>query len=161
MNPLSLVPSWAWAAAVAILLALCGVQTVRIAGLHTDIAVMAAEHEKAVAKQQADRAEDERLAREREQQMTASAAKLLQDKQDENDRITDRLGVALISLRNRPERPSAVAGSVPSSATACQGATGAELFRSDGEFLAREAARADRIRTALAECYGRFDSLTK
>ena len=56
-------------------------------------------------------------------------------------------------LRLRAER------SEPSPATtaACKGATGAELSRSDAEFSLREAARADRLRAALAQCYTQYD----
>jgi hypothetical protein len=155
------VPTWGWLSAVAVLALLCGIQTVRVASLNTEIAEIVVLHEKAVAKQQADRAEAERLAREREQELTAQAGKLLQDKQDENDRIADRLGVALVRLRDRAERPAAVAGAVPGASAACQGADGRLLSVRDAEFLERLAARADRHRAALAECYGRFDSLSK
>lgn len=52
-------------------------------------------------------------------------------------------------LRNRPERTSApVPGALAASPTpAC--CTGAQLCREDGEFLVREAARADALRAAV------------
>lgn len=58
-------------------------------------------------------------------------------------------------LRNRPERPAS--GGAAESAVAGSGAnpvgcTGAELYRTDGEFLAGEAARADLLRVRLAAC---------
>lgn len=55
----------------------------------------------------------------------------------------DRLAALVDSLRKRPSRQSGSAGSkAPGSGKTC---TGAELSREDAEFLAREAARADRI----------------
>lgn len=65
--------------------------------------------------------------------------------------IQSRLDAALASLRNRPERAS------EEPRAHCQGATGAELSRPDGQFLRGEAARADRIRAALATCYEHAD----
>lgn len=61
-------------------------------------------------------------------------------------------------LRERPDRP--IPGSAAASAAKdnCQGATGAELYRKDGEFLIWEAARADRARAALGECYSALDA---
>jgi small-conductance mechanosensitive channel len=65
--------------------------------------------------------------------------------------ITGRLNATVEQLRQRPER-------VPVT-PACEGATGAELSRPDAEFLAREAARADRLRQALAACYQLYDGV--
>ncbi len=70
--------------------------------------------------------------------------------------INDRLHTALNGLRDRPDRP------VPgATGTDCKGATGAELSRQDVGFLFGEAARADRLRTALGLCYSTYDSLRK
>lgn len=69
--------------------------------------------------------------------------------------INNRLRTDLASLRNRPERSS----NVPTAAgTSCTGATGAELSRSDAEFLSWEAARADEMRSGLIACYAIVDS---
>lgn len=63
----------------------------------------------------------------------------------ENERISARLDTVLRELRNRPQRlPNA-------SKSACTGSTGSELSGPDAEFLARESARADRLRAALEE----------
>lgn len=65
--------------------------------------------------------------------------------------IQSKLDTALDRLRQRPER-------LPTeSRTDCKGSTGAELSKPDGEFLSREAARADRIRKALEACYQHVD----
>lgn len=66
------------------------------------------------------------------------------------------LDTALDSLRDRPERP---AGMPEGSRAACAGGTGAELSRSDAEFLARESARADDIRDGLEACYSAVDAV--
>lgn len=70
--------------------------------------------------------------------------------------IADRLRIDLERLRNRPARPAANLPGTP--AAACPGATGAELYRADAEFLTREAARADELRTGLEACYKVIDT---
>ena len=69
-------------------------------------------------------------------------------------RLNADLADALERLRERPARDSAE--SVPSDPTAGArpGCTGAGLFREDGGFLAREAARANKVLANLAECQG-------
>lgn len=75
-------------------------------------------------------------------------------KDDQIRTIRLRLDVALDELRQRPLRPTdALRPSV------IQGATGSELYREDGEFLIREAARADEIRAGLRECYASYDQV--
>lgn len=70
--------------------------------------------------------------------------------------INNRLRADLVSLRNRPERASATDQTARSS---CAGATGAELSRSDAEFLVGEAARADEVRAGLSACYQVIDGI--
>jgi hypothetical protein len=67
--------------------------------------------------------------------------------------INDQLVSALGELRKRPSRLSA-----PTGAT-CQGGTGASLYAEDATAALGEAARADRLRAALSECYGYLDAL--
>lgn len=64
------------------------------------------------------------------------------------------------SLRNRPERPSA-GSPVPTSPADKVGCTGADIYRSDAEFLVRETARAESIRLQLASCQAAYDSAVK
>ena len=66
------------------------------------------------------------------------------------------LDAALAGLRDRPERPS---GMPEGSRADCTGGTGAELSRTDAEFLAREAARGDDIRAGLEACYTAIDAV--
>lgn len=92
--------------------------------------------------------------RAKEQEWAAKAVAARQERADEDARTIAGLERTVRSLRNRPDRP-AVSGTAPAPGTnpAPQFGTGAFLYRPDGEFLAREAARADRIRSALMECY--------
>lgn len=93
------------------------------------------------------------LAIERANQEKANAA--IRQQASDQAAINNRLRADIASLRNRPDRAtdlSAVSRSV------CTGATGAELSRSDAEFLSWEAARADEIRAGLAACYTVIDS---
>lgn len=62
----------------------------------------------------------------------------------------------LDGLRNRPERPAPVPGHPRAD---CEGATGAELSRTDAGFLAGEAARADELRAGLDACYTVIDAM--
>ena len=68
--------------------------------------------------------------------------------------ITGKLQSALGELRQRQERPSSA-----DTARDCKGTTGAELSRQDAEFLIREAARADQLRSALELCYRQYDTV--
>lgn len=69
-----------------------------------------------------------------------------------------RLADALDELRSRPDRPAtAAAADHPALGQAC---TGAQLYRPDAEFLAREAARAQRILAERDYCHDRYDALT-
>lgn len=88
-------------------------------------------------------------------QHQAAADKIEKDKNEQIKAINARLADALVSLRNRPSRPQIETTSV----AAC--GTGATLYAEDGEFLIREAARADQIRSALEACYNQYDSLSK
>ncbi len=71
---------------------------------------------------------------------------------------------ALDELRNRPERPTAIAGgAVPASPGADRppepGCTGAGLYRPDAAFLVREAASAAELREHLRACYAHADAI--
>lgn len=61
--------------------------------------------------------------------------------------------LAIARLRERPTRADQAARAN------CKGSTGAELSREDGEFLEREAARAEILRQALKGCYAYADKL--
>jgi hypothetical protein len=96
--------------------------------------------------------EQERVAREKEQELQKEHNNVANQLRAENERIVSRLDDALEQLRSRPSR-------LPEPArTACTGSSGAELSREDAGFLAREAARADKLRAELDACYKREDA---
>lgn len=105
---------------------------------------------------QAVRADDERIARATEHDLSTKAIATEQGKQNEIATINARLSAALASLRSRPERP-ATAGKLSSAAADCKGATGAELYREDAAVALRIAGDADIQRAALAACYQQYD----
>ena len=72
------------------------------------------------------------------------------------DGIRRNLDIALDSLRARPERADPAAGASGSASTC---GTGASLCREDGEFLTREAARADETRAGLEAGYKVIDAV--
>jgi hypothetical protein len=76
-------------------------------------------------------------------------------------KLNHSLGVALDGLRNRPARPGA--GDLPGDTTTgtSAGCTGAQLYRQDGEFLARESARAGRLLADLAQCQAQYNAAYK
>ena len=93
------------------------------------------------------------LAVERANQEKANAA--IRQQSADQAAINTRLRADIASLRHRAD-PAPDLSAV--SDARCAGATGAELSRSDAEFLVGEAARADEIRAGLAACYAVIDS---
>jgi len=118
--------------------------------------------DKEKTKQYAAYAEAQEAARQKEQDLQASADKLRKDKDAEIRNINARAAALANSLRERPSRPTAEASAVPSTASAgCAptSCTGAGLSREDAAFLAGEAARADELRAALKQCHAQYESL--
>lgn len=81
----------------------------------------------------------------------------LKKQYDEANAINTALNIDLDKLRKRPSRSSLGNNPKPS----CKGVTGKYLSGEDAGFLTREAARADKIRTALKTCYSYADSVVK
>ena len=103
-------------------------------------------------------------------QKAVDDTRTLQDKADlqrkESDEhintLNGNLRRAIDSLRERPARPNNTSsGGVPAPAAVESGCTGASLFRPDGEFLAREAARADRLRVDLETCQAQYNAASE
>lgn len=94
-------------------------------------------------------------ARAKEQEWQAAADAQQKAKDEQISKINRRLVAALGELRNRPERPAVV----PENSGTCRSGTGAGLYRPDGEFLARLAARADAIAAERDACYTTVDKL--
>lgn len=86
---------------------------------------------------------------------------LRHDRQSEVDRLHRTVANLTDQLRNRPDRPAAGALSAPTSAQPTAiGCDGTQLYRTDAEFLAGEAARADEALSYLKECRAAYKQLT-
>lgn len=149
----------AWWAALAAALALTNCAT----GHQRDTArQQLAQARSAHAQAEATRAETARLAeaghRARERAHAATLQATNQKAHDEKNRLALDLRRALNSLRHRPERPATAGGDVPESAADGMACTGDQLYRPDGEFLAREATRADQLRIDLSACQAAYDA---
>ena len=108
-------------------------------------------HGRSVMKLKIEQANNRALEKRQELQEKTDA--IIQDQADKLANIASERDAALERLRSRPDR-------MPETAQAeCQGATGAELSRTDAEFLTGLAARADELRQALTACYRYADSL--
>lgn len=161
---MSILPTWPIAAGtliIGVVLGAGGAVTIKNAKIDRIVAA----HGKEIAdwkSAQAKALENNRLAelkyRSTEQEMRESAGRNLEVKQNEINRITGQRDAALAGLQNRPARPAASPGTVPAASASCKGATGADLFRDDASLVVREAARADQIRAALAQCYSQYDA---
>ena len=104
----------------------------------------------------------EQKAKEKEKELEAKMAQLKKEKTNEQKRIAAlQLSIA-DSLQQRSQRPSdgdlPKTSSVGNDSNVC---TGRELFREDGEFLAREAYRADRFRLQLIACQAAYQEAMK
>jgi hypothetical protein len=111
------------------------------------------------AEQMAAFAEAQRQAREKEQALQAGADNLRQEKEREIRNITARANALANSLRERPDRTAAEGGSVSGASGACRGASGAQLARGDGEFLARYSTDAAHLAAALDHCIKQYEML--
>ena len=89
----------------------------------------------------------------------------IQETADENERKSKEAFGALMdhsdrlaaSLRNRPNRPTSPGG-VPTPASTCVAATGAQLARPDAEFLVRYAMDAARVQIAAEQCQAAYNA---
>jgi hypothetical protein len=100
------------------------------------------------------KAEEVANARAKEHQLQDSADQIRKDKDAQINAINNQLANALIELRNRPSRNDKVSSNG-------QSGTGLSLYAEDGSFLEWEAARADKLRSALDSCYKQYDEVTK
>ena len=93
-------------------------------------------------------------ARKAEKALIEATEGIRRQKDAEIKVINSKLQSTLGELRQRQDRPSGT-----DTARDCKGTTGAELSRQDAEFLTREAARADQLRSALELCYRQYDAV--
>lgn len=120
--------------------------------------------DKEKTEQYAEYAAAQETARAREQNLQIQADRLREEKDREIRNLNARATALTNSMRERPSRPTAEASAVSSTAEArpaATGCTGKELYRPDGEFLAREAARADEARVLLKQCREQYDTVMK
>lgn len=116
------------------------------------------------AAQEAAYAHAQAEARAKEQELQANADAIRQEKDREIRNLNARTVALTNSLRDRSERPTTQTSTLPSSTevrSTATGCTGKELYRPDGEFLAREAARGDELRILLKQCREQYEALTK
>lgn len=71
--------------------------------------------------------------------------------------LNKSLATAIAGLSDRPSRPSST--DVPNDTSITIGATGAELYRPDAEFLIREATRAEKVRIQLETCTAQYNAV--
>ena len=120
------------------------------------------EWDAAIAVQIQEQAKQEEKARGREKELEAKLAQLKKEKADEQVRIAALQRSISSSLQQRAKRPSdgdlPKTSSVGNNSNVC---TGRELFREDGEFLAREAYRADSFRLQLIACQAAYQEAMK
>jgi len=107
------------------------------------------------ARTEKQRADAESAARTKEQMWQGVVNGTVKNYEGKVAGIQRNLNIALDSLRSRQGRSGGDLPGAPGPACPC--GTGATLCREDGEFLVREAARADRQREALAACYQVID----
>lgn len=93
-------------------------------------------------------------ARNKEVSLRTEAAQIRRKKDDQIQHVNAKLESMLEQLRQRPS-----ASSVSDPTRDCKAASGSELSREDAEFLAREATRADQLRSALEACYLQYESV--
>jgi hypothetical protein len=116
------------------------------------------------AEQEAAYAQAQAEARSKEKALQANADAIRQEKDREIRNLNARATALSNSMRERPSRPTTEASAVPSTAEVrpvTAGCTGKELYRPDGEFLAREATRADETRVLLKQCREQYESVIK
>jgi len=122
------------------------------------------EWDKERAAQEAAYAQAQAEARAKEQELQANADVIRQEKDREIRNLNARTTALANSLRDRSDRPTTEASTLSNSTetrSTPAGCTGKELYRPDGEFLAREAARGDELRILLKQCREQYEALTK
>ena len=96
-----------------------------------------------------------------ESELKDQIRKVEDDKQIQKAIDADRINSLVASLRNRPER-RASESNLPGDSCNCEskvGATGLQLSKSDGEFLARYSGMASELQTELKSCYRQYDEV--
>jgi hypothetical protein len=101
-------------------------------------------------------AEAQEAARSKEKTLVKQSEEIRRTKDVQIQSINARLRAALNGLRQRPESRL-----LPTDPAIGAGCTGAQLARPDGEFLARYAADAARLQSALDQCQAQYYAARK
>ena len=86
-----------------------------------------------------------------EHEQQAAADQIRKQKDAQIEAINNQLANAISELRKRPSRSGQASNG--------QSCSGRSLYAEDAEFLIREAARADKIRSGLEACYKQYDAI--
>lgn len=83
------------------------------------------------------------------------------DKKTELANVSSRYESIIVSLQQRPTRPTSESDNNPSPGNpeSPQGATGVQLYRPDAEFLARFARDTAELQAELNSCYKKYDEV--
>jgi TolA-binding protein len=170
MNPIA---NWFHAArwvitaiALAALAGVIGWQQLRIAHLKLDVAdekVQVSQRDtqisQMIAQHAQQREQDQKQARAAEQSLRDSANEIRKQSDEQVASALARADDLARQLRSRPSRPagSSNGSAVAAAGAAAAGATGAQLYLQDGQFLAGEAARAERVLIERDECRRLYD----
>lgn len=167
-----LIPTWVWAAIIAALVAVIGIQyaanQVTVAGKNTHIAQLeknladkVTETQKLRADQEQDRAAREAAARQKEQTAQAQAEQARKTTNAQIARLNSDLARAKRMLRDAAAQARAAAapgGELPAPAgPGPSGDPAGELPRQDGDDPLDLAASAELVRIGLKACYAAYD----
>ncbi len=89
--------------------------------------------------------------------------KIIKDKDVKIKTLDTRVANLTLSLQNRPERPASNGSNtgITSNAKSPEGATGLQLYRADGEFLAWFSGQTSKLQVELNTCYNQYDEVKK
>ena len=167
-----LIPTWVWAAIIAALLAVIGIQyaanQVTVSGKNTHIAQIEKnladqllETQKLRTDQEKDKAAREKAARQQEQTAQAQAEQARKTTNEQIARLSSDLARAKRMLRDAAQQARAAAGPAGElPAPAGPGSSGdpaGELPRQDGDDHLDFAASAELVRIGLKACYAAYD----
>lgn len=105
------------------------------------------------------RAKDELAAREKERQLALAAGRIEQEKVNAINAVRSDADALIARLRKQAASKPTNPGGVPTPATTCESAAGANVSIGVGENLVGLAQRADEMRAALGACYQAYDSV--
>lgn len=155
---MSIVPTWPIAVG-ALVIGFAGGFAVEHTRLGAKIDRINADIAETERQRQLVRADDERVAREREQAMAARAGQIEQEKQNEIAAVRSSADALIERLRKQAASKPTSTGRVPAPGAACPAQPGPDIPLGSGERIVRLAERADAIRAGLAACYKWADSV--